>query len=97
MDPGAQQQGCRSWPMTARAKVFAAANSPTYHVGSGIVLWHFGNAWPARQPPPSDPHGDPHGKPRAPGTATTSRWFTSSAPVDHRSLRWQAVQPDYDS
>lgn len=35
------------------------------HRGSGIVLWHFGNPWPAiGNLPPSDPPGDPHGKPR---------------------------------
>ena len=36
--------------------------------GSGIVLWDFGNEWPAlgNRPPEADPvNGDPHGKPRA--------------------------------
>lgn len=34
--------------------------------GSGIVLWHFGNAWPpiGNQPPRDDAAGDPHEKPR---------------------------------
>lgn len=36
------------------------------HTGSGMVLWQYGNAWPApgAQPPAEDPAGDPHGAPR---------------------------------
>ncbi len=52
-------------PYDGSRKVFAAAEQSYPHVGSGIVLWHFGNAWPAPgNQPPTDPHGDPHSKPR---------------------------------
>lgn len=39
---------------------------PYPHTGSGLVLWAFGNPWPApgAMPPVDDGVGDPHGKPR---------------------------------
>lgn len=39
---------------------------PFPHTGSGLVLWSYGNPWPApgAQPPVDDGMGDPHGKPR---------------------------------
>jgi hypothetical protein len=39
---------------------------PYPYVGSGVVLYDFGNPWPApgNVPPVSDDLGDPHGKPR---------------------------------
>ena len=39
---------------------------PYPYSGSGIVLWHFGNAWPmpGNRPPPEDESGDPHEAPR---------------------------------
>lgn len=38
---------------------------PYPYVGSGVVLYDFGNPWPAPgNIPPSDEFGDPHGKPR---------------------------------
>jgi hypothetical protein len=46
-------------------KVFGTTEQPYPHTGSGVVLWHFGNAWPPPgNLPPMDPAGDPHGKPR---------------------------------
>jgi hypothetical protein len=45
--------------------VFGVTEKPYPYRGSGIVLWHFGNPWPAiGNLPPMDPPGDPHGKPR---------------------------------
>lgn len=39
--------------------------APYPHKGSGLVLYHFGNPWPAPgNRPPKDDFGDPHGKPR---------------------------------
>lgn len=40
--------------------------TPYPHVGSGVVLWDYGNPWPAasRNVPPNDAFGDPHGAPR---------------------------------
>lgn len=52
-------------PYDNARKVVGAAEQSYPHVGSGIVLWHFGNPWPAPgNQPPGDPPGDPHSKPR---------------------------------
>lgn len=43
------------------------AETATYpHAGSGVVLWQYGNRWPApgAQPPEDDEAGDPHSTPR---------------------------------
>ena len=46
-------------------QVFGTTEQSYPHVGSGVVLWHFGNPWPKLgNEPPNDPPGDPHGKPR---------------------------------
>ncbi len=39
--------------------------TPYPHDGSGLVLWHFGNAWPepGNLPPEEDASGDPHESP----------------------------------
>lgn len=45
--------------------VFAASEQPYPHSGSGVVLWHFGNPWPALgNQPPVDKDDDPHELPR---------------------------------
>lgn len=45
--------------------VFAAPGQPYPHSGSGVVLWHFGNPWPAPgNQPPVDKDDDPHELPR---------------------------------
>ncbi len=52
-------------PYDGSRKVFGTTEQAYPYVGSGVVLWHFGNPWPpAGNQPPSDPPGDPHGKPR---------------------------------
>ncbi len=52
-------------PYDGARHVFGAPEQSYPYVGSGIVLWHFGNPWPPPgNQPPSDPPGDPHGKPR---------------------------------
>jgi hypothetical protein len=57
--------------------VSLATETPYPHVGSGIVLWRFGNAWPppGNAPPPEDELGDPHSKPR--------RQANHNAQMDH--------------
>ncbi len=42
------------------------AETPYPHQGSGLVLWHFGNAWPpsGNVPPEEDEWGDPHESPQ---------------------------------
>ncbi len=46
-------------------QVFGTTAQSYPYVGSGTVLWHFGNPWPALgNQHPSDSFGDPHGKPR---------------------------------
>jgi len=45
--------------------VFGAPGQPYPHTGSGVVLWHFGNPWPALgNQPPVDKDDDPHELPR---------------------------------
>jgi hypothetical protein len=45
--------------------VFAAPGQAYPHSGSGVVLWHFGNPWPAPgNLPPVDKDDDPHELPR---------------------------------
>lgn len=44
---------------------YAAPTTSYPHEGSGVVLYDFGNPWPAIGPqPPEDELGDPHGLPR---------------------------------
>jgi hypothetical protein len=53
-------------PYSRTREVPMAPTAEYPRVGSAIVNWDFGNAWPApgNQPPANDPAGDPHGKPR---------------------------------
>lgn len=53
-------------PFDRERDVALVEKTPFPHVGSGLVLWDYGNAWPApgAQPPAEDPAGDPHGTPR---------------------------------
>jgi hypothetical protein len=52
-------------PYDAERTPFGLRTAPYPHQGSGMVLWDFGNPWPAPgNLPPNDALGDPHGRPR---------------------------------
>lgn len=53
-------------PFDTERQVPLVEMTPFPHAGSGLVLWNYGNAWPApgAQPPVEDPAGDPHSTPR---------------------------------
>lgn len=65
--------------------VWGVAPTPYPHTGSGVVLYDFGNPWPALGNfPPSDGLGDPHGKPRQEDhhNAQMMQFFRSGQIVD---------------
>ena len=67
-------------------EVALVEETPYPHAGSGLVLWHFGNAWPApgNLPPEEDEAGDPHESPHHMDAHTEQmvRFFRTGEIVD---------------